>query len=98
MSNIHNFTITIKGIKNVISTNQQNKRNLGSTINIKVGKRLMTLVNKHTVVFVWLYNFAVFKICFVNTQEEEDWNWQSIGRSIFIFYALHQSQSSSFTT
>lgn len=45
----------------------------------------MALVNKHTVVFVWLYNFAVFKIRFVNTQEEEDWDCQDLFFSFTLF-------------
>lgn len=45
----------------------------------------MALVKKHTVVFVWLYNFAVFKIHFVNPQEEEDWDWQDLFFSFTLF-------------
>lgn len=69
----------------LLALNQQNKINLGSTINIKVGKILMALVSKHTAVFLWLYNFAVFKIRFVNTQEEEDWDWQDLFFSFTLF-------------
>lgn len=80
------FYCNYKRYTNVISTKleKQKKFRLYNT-NIKVGKIIMALVNKHTVVFVWLYNFAVFKIRSDNTQEEEDWDWQDLFFSFTLF-------------